>query len=87
MGEAMIKTGVFATPTEIEELKDLLSRARNTPVIALSVAHGIERGGFAGEATQAMLERCHAIAISHGLPEIEGFYGCDLATGEFARME
>ena len=87
MGETMIHTGTFASPTEIEELKDLLSRARNTPVIALSVAHGIERGGFAGEARQAMLKRCHEIALAHGLPEITGFYGCDLATGEFVRTE
>ena len=87
MGEAMINTGTFANPTEIEELKDLLHRLRTTPVLALSSHHALEHGGFSGEARKAMVERCHEIALSHGLPEITGFYGCDLATGEFVRTE
>lgn len=84
LGADMINTGVRAKETEIEELKDLLSRARNTPVITLSMAQAIA-GGLSGDAQTIMLERCHEIALSHGLPEIEGFYGCDLATGEFLR--
>ena len=81
----MIRTQVFAHAPEIEELKELLARARSTPVIAFSTAHALERGGLSGEAWQALKERCQAIALAHGLEEIPGFYGCDLATGEFVR--
>jgi hypothetical protein len=27
----------------------------------------------------------HACALEQGLPEIEGYYGCDLKAGEFVR--
>lgn len=29
--------------------------------------------------------RCHGMALAHGLPEIPGYYGIDLTTGEFIR--
>lgn len=29
------------------------------------------------------LREAHKLALAHGLPEIEGYYGCDLETGEF----
>lgn len=32
-------------------------------------------------------ERTHERARAHGLPEIQGFYGCDLATGEFVKAK
>jgi len=28
---------------------------------------------------------CNEIAFSHGLPEISGYYECDLLTGEFIK--
>ncbi len=71
----MERTGVFATVQETQQLKELVALAQNTPVIALSSKHALERGGFAGDAWQTVKETCHAIALKHGLPEIEGFYG------------
>jgi hypothetical protein len=64
-------------------LKRELIAAQNTPVIAFNSEHALNRGGLAGEAWQALKERCHKIALKHSLPEIKGFYGCDLETGEF----
>ncbi len=62
-------TGVFATPEEVEEL----SNVRNNPVMLVGrVQTGNERQ-----------EAAHALALKHGLPEIPGFYGIDLGTGEF----
>ena len=81
----MQSTGVFATPEEIEKLKQQYYNAEKTPVIALSVAHGLRTGGFSGEAWTALYKACHRVALDHGLPEIEGYYGCDLETGEFVK--
>ena len=78
----MKKTGVFATDKEKKLLKKELKEAENTPVIAFSSYHALEEGGCAGVAWQALKEHCHKIALKHGLPEIEGFYGMD-KNGEF----
>lgn len=64
----MTRTKVFATPDEIESLKTALK----TPYIVV--------GGVAPENPQKI---AHRMAIAHGLPEIPGYYGCDLKTGEF----
>ena len=79
----MTRTGIKATEAEITELKDLLESARRTPVMALSVDDGMAGRDFASTARQNMLQRCHALALAHGLPEITGYYGADLETGEF----
>jgi len=76
-------TGVFATKEEVEELKKLAKETANTPYMGLSCAH-MMRGGFAGDAQQSMKERCHEVAMKHGLPEIQGFYGLK-ADGEFVK--
>ena len=75
-------TGIFATEKEKKLLQKELITAQNTPVIAFSSAHALNQGGLAGQAWQALKEHCHKIAIKHGLPEIEGFYGMD-EKGEF----
>lgn len=64
----MKRTNVFATE---EELKSLKSRV-NQPAIVLQ----------AGSPPSAA-ELAHRLALEHGLPEITGYYGCDLETGEF----
>lgn len=64
----MTHTGVFATPDEIATMK----AAAEAPYIIV--------GGMAPESP---LKVCHRIALAHDLPEIEGYYGCDLSTGEF----
>jgi hypothetical protein len=59
---------VFATPEEIQEIKEIAK----LPCIMI------------GNVTpESPLHACHRIALSHGLPEITGYYGCDLRTGEF----
>ena len=30
-------------------------------------------------------KEAHRFALAHGLPEITGYYGCDLRTGEFVK--
>lgn len=62
-------TGVFATPDEVKLMKDEYS----LPVMMF--------GGRAPEPEKTV----HRMALSHGLPEIRGFYGCDLRDGEFIR--
>jgi hypothetical protein len=66
----MTYTGVFATKEEIKSLKNSL----NTPYIRV--------GGHWPESPQVI---AHRYALSHGLPEIQGYYGCDLKTGEFVK--
>lgn len=61
-------TGEFATEDEIKTMK----AAMGTPYLIV--------GGMAPESPQKV---CHRIALAHGLPEIQGFYGCDLRTREF----
>ena len=80
----MINTGVFATTDEVKELQALANQAARTPVIAFSSAHALKRGGLSGDMWRLANERCHAIALAHGLPEIQGFYGLT-ADGEFVR--
>jgi hypothetical protein len=60
--------GVFATKDEIQQMKN----ACNMPYIRV--------GGHWSESPE---EVAHRIALKHDLPEIEGYYGCDLRTGEF----
>ena len=84
--EVMKKTGIFATTEEKEILAKEVKQAMATPVIAFSSEHALEKGGLAGEAWQAVREHCHKIAIGHGLPETEGFYGLDVE-GEFVTTD
>jgi len=71
-GEKVMKyLGVYATKEEIQLLKDTAKQ----PYIMV--------GNSLPETPQ---EVCHSIALSHGLPGITGYYGCDLRTGEFVSM-
>lgn len=65
-----IRTGVFATEEEIQRLKN----ACNTPYIMV--------GGHWPRSPQVI---AHELALKHGLPEIAGYYGCDLQNGEFVK--
>ena len=69
-------TGVFATKDETEELQRLAREAANTPVMLVGGAD------ISRSARQRVLQRCHELALTHGLPEIAGYYGA-LPTGEF----
>lgn len=81
----MIRTNVFCTEEEAKEIQKAHKEARTTPVIALSVAHGLSTGGFAGEAWTDLRKLIHGCALKHGLPEIKGYYGIDLSNKEFVR--
>jgi len=65
----MKRTGIRATEEEIADLK----AAASAPVMMV--------GGVSTHRDPAKL--AHEIALKHGLPEIPGFYGIDLGTGEF----
>jgi len=67
------KTGVFATLKEAKNIRE----AFNLPVISFD--------GFSSIGGNSR-ELLHSIALSHGLPEIEGFYGLD-RDNEFIKME
>lgn len=64
-------TGVFATKEEIQTMKDTC----NQPYIMV--------GGHWPDSPQVV---AHRLALKHGLPEIIGYYGCDLRTGEFVTV-
>ncbi len=68
-------TGVYATE---DELKDLMTLAKQgwmdgDVVIVSSIMEGIRKDNKTIDAKKA----CHTLALAHGLPEIEGFYGID----------
>jgi hypothetical protein len=63
-------TKVFATKEEIQTLKDVCSQ----PYIVVG-----------GHEPESPLQAAHRLALGHGLPEITGYYGCDLRTGEFVK--
>jgi hypothetical protein len=69
--EKMERLGVFATDTEIEHLK-----------VALDTS-GMYLSG--GQPMSNPQKDAHRLALEHGLPEIDGYYGCDLRTGEFVK--
>lgn len=78
----MDKTGVFATPEELEDLKRLAVRGwrPGDRMMVTSVMEGITRD----QATVDAEKVCHQLALAHGLPEIPGYYGI-LETGEFVK--
>jgi len=82
-GRTMNRLDVYATKCEIAQAKRLLETAQTTPVIAMSMAHGINEGGFAGQAWTRVHDYVAEIAKAHDLPDIEGQYGIDLETGQF----
>ena len=78
----MYRTNKFASEEEVEEIKTLHKKAITTPVMAFSTSHAMQ-GGFSGYAWKGLQVRIHEIALSKGLPEIPGYYGIDLESGEF----
>ena len=81
----MKRLNIFATEEEKERINKLHKQAQNTPVMALSGAHAM-RGGFSGEIWDRLKKTVHKIALSHELPEIEGYYGFDGKNGEFLKV-
>ena len=78
------KTGIKATPEELEDLKRL-ARAGwmpNDVMIVSSIMEGITRDQKTVDARRA----CHQLALAHGLPEIPGYYGL-AQDGEFVASD
>lgn len=80
----MNKTGVFATPEELEALRRLVSGTwrPGDMMIVFSIAEGIKKDQRTVDAKKA----CHACALKHSLPEIVGYYGIE-QNGEFVTFE
>ena len=74
-------TGVRATQEEIEECRKLSEAASSTPMIMLNVS-----GGPSASAWDRTKKRCHELALAHGLPEINGYYGMTM-DGEFVETD
>lgn len=64
----MKKTGKFATKAELKHIKFLAS----APMVMI--------GGLIPKSPQVEV---HRLAMKHGLPDVSGYYGMDLKTGEF----
>jgi len=66
-------SGVFATREEYDDLMHLAMQGwmPGDTVIVTSIMHGIAKDQKTFDARKA----CHSLALSHGLPEIQGFYG------------
>lgn len=72
-----MNTGVYANPQELEEVKSLAAKAALSGMTS-------SRFGFvkSDEGMRQVQVRVHELALAHGLPEIEGFYGMN-SDGEF----
>jgi hypothetical protein len=77
---SLVGTRVFATDGERNEIGQMLAEAQLTPPITW---FDILKGKRSHPIWNAIHERTHRAARAHGLPEIEGYYGLDLRTGEF----
>jgi hypothetical protein len=75
----MRRTGIFATEEEREDIEVMSDRARQTPVITFNVGNP----DMVARAWSLVHKRIHMTAMSHELPEITGYYGFDIETGEF----
>ena len=73
-------TGIFATEEERKEIQQLADEAAKTPVMTLRS----DMPSFSATAWERAKQRLHEVALSKGLPEIEGFYGMDME-GEFLK--
>lgn len=75
---------VYNRPSK-EDLEKLIDFARRgwsqgETMIVFSVGEGIRKD----QATVDAQKMCHSLALSYGLPEIQGYYGID-ENGEFVR--
>ena len=77
-------TGVFASPEELKDLKNLARQGWQPGeiMIVTSVVQGITKDLKTIDGAKL----CHQLALAHGLPEIDGLYGIT-QEGEFVRFE
>lgn len=79
----MENTKVFATEDEMKDLRALVNAGWKPGDIIMvsSVMEGIKKD----QKTMDAVKSCHALALAHGLPEIEGYYGIT-DDGEFVTV-
>ena len=79
----MNHTQIFATKEEIEDLSNLAAQGwkQGDVMIVTSVMQGITKD----QKTVDAKKTCHKLALAHGLPEIEGYYGITF-DGEFVTV-
>lgn len=78
--DKFVKTGVFASKKEATAIKKMMKIAANTPMICFDPMTAINPW-------DAVYKLIHKVALSHGLPEIPGYYGFNADSGEFLRIE
>ncbi len=81
MGE-FNRTGTFLNTEQIKEVGEAYRTAQNTPMIALSSAQALSGNDFASRAWKTFHRLLYDYALAEGLPEIQGWYGLDIETGE-----
>ncbi len=64
-------TGIKLTTEQIEAV----TKAQHTPLMKIG-----------GQWPESPKERVHRFALANGLPEIPGYYGADLETGEIIKL-
>ena len=78
-------TKVFISKKGLKELRKLLIAAENMPMIATSSADALSGNDWASQAWDYFYLRCYKLALKNGLPNIKGYYGINIATGEFLK--
>jgi hypothetical protein len=77
------RLGVFATEDEIQRIK----HCQSMPVMAFTNPAPPGPGiSPVIPMSESPVEAAHRAALSHGLPEIPGYYGIDLSNGEFVSV-
>ncbi len=76
------RTGTFLETDQIAEVKAAYLQASNTPVIALSSAQALSGGDMASRAWMRFHRLLYDFALAEDLPEIQGWYGLDMESGE-----
>lgn len=76
------ETGTHATIYELKVL-EVLQREASSPMFVKSLSDAKVRD----KAKHTLQKRVHKAALDHGLPEIEGFYGINMGTGQFLKFD
>lgn len=76
------RTGTFLNAEQIAKVGKAYRQASTTPVIALSSAQALSGKDFASQAWMRFHRLLYDFALAAGLPEIEGWYGLDMKSGE-----
>ena len=76
------RTGKFLTAEQIGVVREAYHEAETTPAIALSSAQALGGQDFASQAWMRFHRLLYDFALAQDLPEIKGWYGLDMKSGE-----